>query len=138
MCREPLCREQGSLRQAHLSHKLKVSFVILLCPSSIVSLPLSVVRQQFVYKQQTIRWIVTKLYRTNPWVVPFQSCSKNSISCRIVVAIICKKEKLLKNLLGKNYWSDFKIIRYKWSLGDPLPNLLKLFSLVKKHGCQGA
>ena len=126
-----------SARQAHLSHKLKVSFVILLCPSSIVSLPSSVVRQQFVYKQQAIRWIVTKLYRTDPWVVPFQSCSKNSISCIIVVAIIGKKAKLLKNLLVKNYWSDFKIIWYKWSLGDPLPKLLKLFSLVKKHGCQG-
>ena len=127
-----------SLRQAHLSHKLKVSFVILFCPSSIVSLPSFVVRQQFVYKQQTIRWIVTRLYRTDPWVVPFQSCSKNSISCRIVVAIIGKKEKLLKNLLVKNYWSDFKIIWYKWSLGDPLPKLLKLLSLVKKHGCQEA
>ena len=44
------------------------------------------------------------------------------------------KRKNFKNLLVKNYRSYFKIMWYKWSLGDPLP---KLFKLLKKHGRQG-
>ena len=35
------------------------------------------------------------------------------------------KWKIWKNLLNKNYWADFKRIRYKCSLGDPLPNLFE-------------
>ena len=67
------------------------------------------------------RWIFTKLHWYDPWVVLFQSCSKKSISCRILVAMAIS--------LVKNYWSDFKIIWYKWPLGDPLPNLFILFGV---------
>ena len=38
-----------------------------------------------------------------------------------------QKEKLQKSTgPKKNYWSDFKIIWYKWSSGDPLPKVVKI------------
>ena len=43
-----------------------------------------------------------------------------------------------KNLLVRNYWTDFNIILQKYSSGDPLPRLFKPFRFVKKHGRQGA
>ena len=43
-----------------------------------------------------------------------------------------------KNLLVRNYWTDFNIILQKCSFGDPLPRLFKPFGCVKKHGRQGA
>ena len=42
-----------------------------------------------------------------------------------------------KNLLVRNYWTDFNIILQKCSFGDPLPRLFKSFGFVKKHGSQG-
>ena len=47
-----------------------------------------------------------------------------------------QKENINKKILVKNYWSDFKIIWYKWSLGDPLPKLFKLLLFVEKCGRQ--
>ena len=44
----------------------------------------------------------------------------------------------LKNLLVRNYQTDFNIILQKCSFGDPLPRLFKPFGFVKKHGGQGA
>ena len=44
----------------------------------------------------------------------------------------------LKNLLVRNYQTDFNIILQKCSFGDPLPRLFKPFGFVKKHGRQGA
>ena len=44
----------------------------------------------------------------------------------------------LKNLLVRNYWTDFHILLQKCSFGDPLPRLFKPFGFVKKHGHQGA
>ena len=35
-----------------------------------------------------------------------------------MISSTCKKN--FKNLLVNNYWSDFKMIWYKWSFGDPL------------------
>ena len=53
-----------------------------------------------------------------PLVVPFQSCSTNSIPSRILVAMATKRKKF--TALVKNYWSDFKIIWYKiMVLGRP-------------------
>ena len=43
-----------------------------------------------------------------------------------------------KNLLVRNYWTDFNISLQKCSFGDPVPRLFKLFGFVKKHGRQGA
>ena len=43
-----------------------------------------------------------------------------------------------KNLLVRNYWTDFNIILQKCFFGDPLPRLFKPFGFVKKHGRQGA
>ena len=40
------------------------------------------------------------------------------------------KGKNFKNLLVKNYWSDFKIIWYKWSLGDPVPKLFYMWRFM--------
>ena len=73
-----------------------------------------------------------------PGAVPFQSCTRNFIPYRILVAVATKR-KSLKNLLVKScmQWSDFKIIWYRWSLGDPLPKLFKLFLLVKKTWLPG-
>ena len=38
-----------------------------------------------------------------------------------------------ENLLLQNYWSNFKIISQKLSLGGPLPKLFKKWWYVKKH-----
>ena len=43
-----------------------------------------------------------------------------------------------KNLLVRNYWTDFNIILKKCSFGDPVSRLFKPFGFVKKHGRQGA
>ena len=43
-----------------------------------------------------------------------------------------------KNLLVRNYWTDYHIILQKCFFGDPLPRLFKPFGFVKKHGRQGA
>ena len=46
--------------------------------------------------------------------------------------------KNLKNLLVRNQKTDFNVILYKFSFGDPLPKLFKPIGFVKKHGRQGA
>ena len=66
----------------------------------------------------------TIFQRNDPRTIPSQSCSKISIPCRILVAVAAKM-KNLKNLLNKNYWADFKRIRYQCSLGDPQPNMFE-------------
>ena len=43
-----------------------------------------------------------------------------------------------KNLLVRNYRTDFNIILQKCSFGDPLPRLFKPFGFIKKPGHQGA
>ena len=60
-----------------------------------------------------------------------------SIPCRTRVAMATKKKFLKKTL--KNCWADLKIIwpGSKWSLGDPLPRLFKLYCSVEEYGCQG-
>ena len=92
---------------AHLSH-------MLLCHQSSIC-----------FKHHLLKHLVDchQTSQNDPWVVPFQSCSTNSIPCRILVDMATKR-KNFKNLV-KNYWSDFKIIWYKWSLGGPLPKLFK-------------
>jgi len=43
--------------------------------------PLSIVRQLFylnIFSSETAHWILTKLHRNDPWVVPYQSCSNRS------------------------------------------------------------
>jgi len=64
---------------AHLSTVLRVSY----CdrPLSVVRRASSVVRKLFylnIFSSVTTRWILTKLNRNDPWVVPYQSCSNGS------------------------------------------------------------
>jgi len=43
--------------------------------------PASVVRKLFylnIFSSETAHWILTKLHRNDPWVVPYQSCSNCS------------------------------------------------------------
>ena len=50
-------------------------------PSSVVRRASSVVRKLFylnIFFSETTHWILTKLHRNDPWVVPYQSCSNGS------------------------------------------------------------
>ena len=42
-----------------------------------------------------------------------------------------------KNLLVRNYWTDFNIILQQCSFGDPLPRLFKPFGFVKNMAARG-
>ena len=67
-------------------------------------------------------WNFTKLIRNDPSTVLFQSCSKISCPCWILVAMATKRTNL-----KKKYWVVLKIVWHKWSLGDPLPRLFKSY-----------
>ena len=55
---------------AHLSTKCSVSF----CDPS-----MSVVHACVqIFSSETAYWILTKLHRNDPWVVPYQSCTNRS------------------------------------------------------------
>ena len=41
-------------------------------------------------------------------------------------------------ILSKTTGAHLKIICHKWSLGDPLPRLFKLYRSIEKHGCHGS
>ena len=58
-------------------------------------------------------------------IAPFQSCSKISTLCRNLVVMATKMKH--SKILSKNFWSDFKVIWYKGSLGYPLTKLFNLF-----------
>jgi len=50
-------------------------------PSCVVRRPSSVVRKLFylnIFSSETTHWILTKLYRNDPWVVPYQGCSNHT------------------------------------------------------------
>ena len=54
------------------------AIVIGLCPSSVVRCASCVVRKRFylnTFCSETAHLILTKLYRNDPWVVPYHSCS---------------------------------------------------------------
>ena len=89
-----------------------------------------------LFLTKTTGCIVTKLQRNDPQVVSFQLCSKNLISCRILVAMATRM-KNFKIVYVKNYWSDFQNILYKWSLDDPLPKLFKLFDWLEGMAARG-
>ena len=56
---------------AHLSTKCSGQAIVIgLCPSSVV-----VCRAVCVFSSETAHWILTKLHRNDPWVVPYQSCT---------------------------------------------------------------
>ena len=97
-----------------------------------------VVRPHFLnnISSETTGRKLTKLGWGIPWMVPYQSCSKNSIPWRTLVAM-ATKVKNFKNLLLRNHWLNLKIISQKWSLGGPLPKLFKEIWYIKKHGRQG-
>jgi len=75
---------------AHLSTKCSGwAIVTSLCPSSVVvRRAASVVRRAAcsvcklfclnIFSSETTHWILTKLHRNNPWLVPYQSCSNGS------------------------------------------------------------
>ena len=49
--------------------------------SSVVRRPSCVVRKLFylnIFSSETTHWILTKLHRNDPWVVPYQNCSNGS------------------------------------------------------------
>ena len=59
--------------------------------------PSCVVRKLFylnIFSSVTIHWILTKLHRNDPWVVPYQSCSRGS-----QFYIELYKEKFKRHLL---------------------------------------
>jgi len=50
-------------------------------PLSVVRRAVCVVRKLFylnIFFSETAHWILTKLHRNDPWVVPYQSCSNCS------------------------------------------------------------
>ena len=49
-------------------------FVILQCPASVRASTISLNN----ISSETTYWILTKLHRNDPWVVPYQSCSNRS------------------------------------------------------------
>jgi len=68
---------------AHLSTKCSGWAIVTgLCPSSsVVRRASCVVRKLFylnIFSSETTHWIWTKLYRNDPWLVPYQSCSNGS------------------------------------------------------------
>jgi len=75
---------------AHLSTKcswwaivtgLCPSSVVVRRPSCVVRRASSVVRKHFylnIFSSETTHWILTKLHRNDPWVVPYQTCSNRS------------------------------------------------------------
>ena len=124
---------------AHLSYSGELLWSVSVRRPAYVECRMSdVVRPHFLnnISSETTGWKLMKLGWDIPWMVPYQSCSKNSIPWRTLVAM-ATKVKNFKNLLLKNHWSNFKIISQKWSLGGPLPKLFKEFWYIKKHGRQG-
>ena len=78
-----LCDNGHCLFLAHLSTKCSGWAIVTgLCPSSVVVLRASsVVRKLFylnIFSSETTHWILTKLHRNDPWVVPYQNCSNGS------------------------------------------------------------
>ena len=76
-------------------------------------------------------------------MILYQDCSSHLVSSKNMVArgrglfslyIFIEK---LKNLLVRNYLTNFRKILQKCSCGDPLPRLFKPFGFVKKHGRKG-
>ena len=45
--------------------------------------------------------------------------------------------EIFKNILVRNYWTDFIIILQKCSFGDPLPRLFKTYGFVKNMAASG-
>ena len=87
----------------------------------------------------TTDWILTKLHRNDPWLVLFQNGQMIPVHCisgsqELKIDFLTKN---LKNLLVRNYWTDFNIILKKCSFNDPLPRLFKPLGFIKKHGRQG-
>jgi len=67
---------------AHLSTKCSGWVIVTgLCPSCVVCCASCVVRKLFylnIFSSETTYWILTKLHRNDPWVIPYQSCSNGS------------------------------------------------------------
>ena len=72
-------RAQRALDRSPEHKVLRVSY----CDGSLslVRRPSWVVRKLFylnIFSSETTHWILTKLNRNDPWVVPYQSCSNGS------------------------------------------------------------
>ena len=84
--------EMSELCQSAVRHTPTIAwfFVIIGCPSSISPFNVST----FSFKVHLLNYQVSchQTSQNNPWVVPFQSCSKNSIPCRILVAMGTKRK----------------------------------------------
>ena len=64
---------------AHLSTKCSGwAIVIGLCPLSVVRRASCKLFYLNIFSSETAHWILTKLHRNDPWVVPYQSCSNGS------------------------------------------------------------
>jgi len=68
--------EHKVLRVSYCDRPLSV--VVRRRPSCVVRFPSCVVRKLFylnIFSSETTHWILTKLQRNDPWVVPYQNCS---------------------------------------------------------------
>jgi len=91
---------------------------------------LSVVRKLFylnIFSSETADWILIKLERNDPWVVPYQSCS----NCSCCISWLRGQKigfqiAIKKNLLVWNYKAQSFHIWYIASSRGPLPNLFKI------------
>ena len=70
-----------------------------------------------------------------PWGTLYQNCLNGSASLNTMAAR-AKNRKTLKRHLLQGHWPNFKIISQEYSLGDPLPKLLKLFRSDEHDGRQ--
>ena len=78
---------------------------------------------------ETAYWILTKLHRNDPWVVPYQSSSNRSSwlhKNRSRGQKIGFQNAIFKNLLVRNYKAQSFHIWYIASSRCPLPKLFKL------------
>jgi len=99
---------------------------------SVVRRPSCVVRNFFylnIFSSDTAHWILTKLHRNDPWVVPYQSCVQFvPVGCisRSQGQKIGFQNAIFKNLLVWNYKAQSSHNWYIASSRGPLPKLFKL------------
>jgi len=92
-----------------------------------------VVRQPFylnIFFSETAHWILTKLHRNGPWVIPYQSCSNGFdwLQRKVIRSRnrIDFQNAIYKNLLVWNYKAQSFHIWYIASSRGLLPKLFKL------------
>jgi len=105
------------------------AFVILQWPGSVVCCPcvrLSTISLNNI-SSETAYWILTKLHRNDPWVVPYKVVQTVPVGCisRSQGQKIGFQNAIFKNLLARNYKAKSFHIWYIASYRGPLPMLFK-------------